>query len=84
MRKFALVTLAVGGFLAGCVAYDVPVTQGGAYHESRGPYYSSGPYYSNTSPYYGSNSPYYYGERDRDRDGVPDSQDRYPGDARRY
>jgi hypothetical protein len=83
MRNLTILLLAAGGLLTGCAAYDVPVTQGGAYYESRGPYYSSGPYYGNTSPYYGD-SRYYYGDRDRDRDGVPDRQDRSPDDARRY
>ena len=74
MRKFTLVLLSVGSLLAGCVAYDVPVTQGGGYYDSRGAY-SSGPYY-NSGPY--------YRDGDRDRDGVPNRQDRRPDDARRY
>jgi hypothetical protein len=80
MRKFALVLISVGGLLAGCVAYDVPVTQGGGYYG--GPAYSSGPYY-NSGPYYGDSRPYYR-DGDRDRDGVPNRQDRRPDDARRY
>ena len=68
MRRLALVLIAAGGVLAGCVAYEVPPARG-----------------------------VYYGERDRDRDGIPDradrdrdgdgvrnSQDRRPDDQRRY
>ena len=76
MRKLALVLLSVGSLLAGCVAYDVPVTQGGGYYDSRGAY-NSGPYY------YRDGRPYYR-DGDRDRDGVPNRQDRRPDDARRY
>jgi hypothetical protein len=68
MKKIALLLIATGSFLSGCVAYEVPPGRGG-----------------------------YQGERDRDRDGVPDradrdrdgdgvrnSQDRRPDDPRRY
>ena len=68
MKKLALVLLAIGSLLTGCVAYDVPSERGS-----------------------------YRGERDRDRDGIPDradrdrdgdgvrnGQDRRPDDPRRF
>jgi hypothetical protein len=54
MKKLAVLLIAIGGLLSGCVAYEVPNRDGRAY---------SG---------------------DRDRDGVPNRQDRRPDDPRRY
>lgn len=76
MRKLVYSLVAVGTLLSGCVAYpEAP--------------YRSDPYYGSNAPYYGSQAPYYgdrsgYGYRDRDRDGVPNRQDRYPNDPRYY
>jgi len=68
MRKLALVLLGVGGLLSACVAYEVP-SQDGRYYGDR---------------YRDGTSDRSYRDRDRDRDGVPNSQDRRPDDPRRY
>jgi hypothetical protein len=67
MKKLALVLIAIGGLLSGCLAYEVPSRDGGVYRGDRG---SDG----------GADRV----DRDRDRDGVPNRQDRRPDDARRY
>jgi hypothetical protein len=81
--KLLVPLLAVAG-LSGCVAY------GGDPYYSGGPVYSTSPYYSSGSVYYGNTVPYTVqtapttiyehrrprGERDRDRDGIPNRLDR--------
>lgn len=64
MKKLALVLLAIGTLLSGCVAYE-PAPR---YHD------------------YGYRDRAYrdHSYRDRDRDGVPNRQDRYPRDPRYY
>ena len=85
--KLLVPLLAVAG-LSGCVAYGGdPYYTGGAVY-SPNPYYSSGSvYYGNTVPYPVQTAPTYIyeggvhqrrprGERDRDRDGIPNRVDR--------
>lgn len=69
MKKLAVLPAAIGGLLSGCVAYEVP--------SSDGRYYSDGRYTSD-GRYYGDRY------RDRDGDGVPNRLDRRPDDPRRY
>ena len=35
MKKLAILLIAIGGLLSGCVAYEVPNREGGAYHGDR-------------------------------------------------
>ncbi len=35
MNKFAVLMIAIGGLLSGCVVYDVPNRDVGAYHRDR-------------------------------------------------
>jgi len=69
MRKLALLLIAAGGFLAGCVAYEVPA-------RNPGPYYSERDRDRDGIPD--------RVDRDRDGDGVRNSQDRRPDNPRRY
>ena len=71
MKKLALVLIAIGGLLSGCLAYEVPSRDGGVYRGDRG---RDG----------GADRVDRDRDRDRDRDGVPNRQDRRPDDARRY
>lgn len=86
--KLLVPLLAVAG-LSGCVAYGGdPYYTGGAVYSAPSPYYSSGSvYYGNTVPYPVYTAPTYIyergvherrprGERDRDRDGIPNRVDR--------
>jgi len=68
MKTLVLLAVAAGSLLSGCVA--VPVDDGRGYYrdDGRAHYRDDGRSYS----------------RDRDRDGVPNSQDRRPDDPRRY
>lgn len=68
MKKLAVLLIAVGALVSGCVAYEVPHDRG---------------------HHYGQRDRDRDGipdrlERDRDRDGVPNRQDRRPDDPRRY
>lgn len=85
--KLLVPLLAVAG-LSGCVAYGGDPYYTGSPGYSTSPYYSSGSvYYGNTVPYTVQTAPTYIydrgahqrrprGERDRDRDGVPNRLDR--------
>ena len=70
MRKLALLLIAIGGLLAACVAYEVPVRDGRAHQAYQGDRDRDG--VANRM------------DRDRDGDGVPNRQDRRPDDPRRY
>lgn len=35
MKKLAIVLIAIGGLLSGCVAYEVPYREGGVHHADR-------------------------------------------------
>ena len=35
MKKLAMLLIAIGALLSGCVAYEVPNREGGAYHGDR-------------------------------------------------
>ena len=63
MKKLAILLIAIGGVLSGCVAYEVPNRDGGVYRGDRD---------------------HDRDRVDRDRDGVPNRQDRGPDDPRRY
>jgi len=68
MKKLAISLIAIGGLLSGCVAYEVPNRDGGAYQgRDRDGMHDRADR-----------------DRDRDGDGVPNRQDRRPDDARRY
>jgi hypothetical protein len=83
MRKLVLSLIAIGTLLSGCVAYEEPYGRGPYYGGDR--YYGRDPYYGSRDPYYGDRSRYdSYRYGDRDRDGVPNSRDRYPNDPRYY
>jgi len=69
MKKLAILLIAIGGLLSGCVAYEVPYRDGGVHHADRDR--DGVPDRANR-------------DRDRDRDGVPNRQDRRPDDPRRY
>jgi len=69
MIKLAIVLIVIGGFLSGCVAYEVPIRDGGVRHADRDRDRDGVPDRM---------------DRDRDGDGVPDRQDRRPNDPRRY
>lgn len=85
--KLLVPLLAVAG-LSGCVAYGGDPYYTGSPVYSTSPYYSSGSvYYGNTVPYTVQAAPTYIydggvrqrrprGERDRDRDGIPNRADR--------
>jgi hypothetical protein len=72
MKKLAVMLIAIGGLLSGCVAYEPRD------HEYRG---------DRDRAYRGDRDrdgvPNRV-DRDRDGDGVPNRQDRRPDDARRY
>ncbi len=93
MNKTAVILIAVGSLLSGCVAYDTPTgavgySGSGSYYSEDGRLYSnggSGPYYtSDGRAYYSWEGRNYYQRRDRDGDGVPNRQDRAPDNPRRY
>lgn len=68
MKKLALLMIAVSAMVSGCVAY-VPDNAHGPQQGNSYRYHGGGPYRI---------------ERDRDRDGVPDWQDRRPENPYRY
>ena len=68
MKKLAISLIAIGGLLSGCVAYEVPYRDGGAY-QGRDRDRDGVPDRA---------------DRDRDGDGVRNRQDRRPDDSRRY
>jgi hypothetical protein len=35
MKKIAILLIAIGGLLSGCLAYEVPVRDGGVHHADR-------------------------------------------------
>ncbi len=81
MRKLAVILIATGGLLSACVGYET--SPGGNYGYGNSPNYGSGPYYtSDGRAYYNRDGgTYYYPQqdrRDRDGDGVRNSQDRSP------
>ena len=71
MKKFALLLVAIGGLLSGCVAYEAPYRDSGVYRGERGRDRDRDGVPDRM-------------ERDRDGDGVPNRQDRRPDDPRRY
>ncbi|HAL38480.1 MAG TPA: hypothetical protein DCP03_10325 [Polaromonas sp.] len=68
MKKLAILLIAIGGLLSGCVAYEVPNRDGGVYRGDRDR----------------DRDRDRVDRVDRDRDGVPNRQDRSPDDPRRY
>lgn len=68
MKKLALLMIAASALVSGCVAY-VPDFDHRPQHGNSYRYPDGGPYRM---------------ERDRDRDGVPDWQDRRPDNPHRY
>jgi hypothetical protein len=81
MKKRVLLLIAAVGLFSGCIVYDDPYRAGGARYGDQGHY--SGSY---NGSYNGSHNGSYSGSNqgDRDRDGVPNSQDRRPNDPTRY
>lgn len=82
MKSLALVMIAAGAILSGCVA--IPYSDGPSYSTESRTYSRDGSYYGDRR--YSRDGTYSRdgGLYDRDRDGVPDRQDRYPNDARYY
>jgi hypothetical protein len=78
MKKRVLLLIAAVGLLSGCVVYDDPYRAGGARYGDQGHYSGYGDHGHYSGSYSGSN------QGDRDRDGVPNSQDRRPNDPTRY
>ncbi|MFZ2855251.1 MAG: hypothetical protein WAZ34_14235 [Rhodocyclaceae bacterium] len=75
MKKLAVLLLAVGALLSGCVAYEVPPHERGDRHgDHRGEQRSDRDRDGVPDRV----------DRDRDGDGVRNRQDRRPDDARRY
>jgi hypothetical protein len=83
MKKLALVLIAGGSLLSGCVAYDTPVAQNDrVYYPNQYPaQYSS--QYPGRRDSDRDGIPNRY-DRDRDGDGVPNRYDQRPDDPRRY
>ncbi len=75
MKKIAVLLAAVGVMLSGCVAYEVPGRDVGAY---RGDRVDRGDRDRDRDGVPNRV------DRDRDGDGVPNRQDRRPDDPRRY
>jgi hypothetical protein len=71
MKKLALLMLAIGALVSGCVAYDTPYRD-----HDRGEHRGERDRDRDGVPD--------RMERDRDGDGVPNRQDRRPDDSRRY
>ncbi len=69
MKKLAVVLIAIGSLLGGCVAYEVPNRDHGVYQRDRDRDRDGVPNRA---------------DRDRDGDGVSNRQDRRPDDPRRY
>jgi hypothetical protein len=69
MKKLAVLLIAIGGLLSGCIAYEVP-------HRNREGIAHRGDRDRDGVPN--------RADRDRDGDGVPNRQDRRPDDPRRY
>lgn len=70
MKKLAVLLIVLGSTLAGCVAYEVPVTTGRGYYDRDG-YRDRDGYPSHRN-------------RDRDGDGVPNRYDNRPSNPNRY
>lgn len=81
MKKLSVLLIAIGGLLSGCVAYEVPYRDGGAYYRDGSTYYRDGGTYERDRDRDGVPDRV---DRDRDGDGVPNRQDRRPDDVRRY
>lgn len=86
MNKTALILIAAGSLLSGCVGYETPVG-GTSYGSAQGSYYSTdgrvyvsggtGPHYTTDGrAYYTRDGNHYYQRRDRDGDGIPNRRDR--------
>lgn len=73
MKKLAIVLIAIGSLLSGCVAYPVPIDDGRGANRERA---RNGDRDRDGIPN--------RVDRDRDGDGVRNSQDRRPDDPRRY
>ncbi len=93
MNKTAAILIAAGSLLSACVAYETPTgsvgySGSGSYYSTDGRVYISGgtgPHYTSDGRAYYSRDGYnYYQRRDRDGDGVRNSQDRAPDNPRRY
>lgn len=69
MKRLAILLIAIGSLLSGCVAYEVQGRDAGRYHADRDRDRDGVPDRM---------------DRDRDGDGVSNRQDRRPNDARRY
>ena len=69
MKKLAIVLIAIGSLLVGCVAYEIPNSGRTMHHESRDRDHNRDGVPDRV---------------DHDRDGVSDRQDRRPNDPRRY
>lgn len=69
MKKLAMLLIAIGGLLSGCVAYEVPNSDRGVYRGDRDRDRDGIPNRA---------------DRDRDGDGVRNREDRRPDDPRRY
>lgn len=69
MKKLAIVLIAIGSLLSGCVGFVVPVDDGRVANRDRDR---------------DRNRDGYSNRVDRDGDGVRNSQDRRPDDPRRY
>ncbi len=85
MNRTAVILIAAGSLLSGCVAYETPTgavgySGSGSYYSTDGRVYVSGgtgPHYtSDGRAYYSREGQHYYQRRDRDGDGVPNRQDR--------
>ena len=69
MKKLAILLIAIGVLLSGCIAYPVQDRDGGEHHRDRDRDRDGVPDRA---------------DRDRDGDGVPNREDRRPNDPRRY
>lgn len=65
MKLLAVLLIAFGSLLSGCVVYDHPHRDGDGHYGDR-------------------DGRHYRGDRDYDRDGVPNWRDRRPNDPNRY
>lgn len=69
MKKLAILLIAIGGLLSGCVANEAPSRGGGVHHGDRDRDHDGVPDRA---------------DRDRDGDGVSNRRDNRPNDPHRY
>jgi hypothetical protein len=75
MKKFAILLIAIGGLLSGCIAIPVEgPNRGGAVYQ--GPYRGGAAYHGDHD--------HDRVDHDRDGDGVPNNRDRRPNDPHHY